>query len=177
MSFILRAAMCGALALGLLAMAPTTNANAADRSHHSARHQHHHHHKNPPRAPSARRVAHAIDIAAKQKGDPYRWGASGPNAFDCSGLTFFSFRKAGFRHIPRTSAAQAHFAQHIKRSNMKRGDLIFFYGRGGVYHVGVYAGFSRGHRWLLHAPHTGSRVHTERLWTDKWFPGTLRYRR
>jgi cell wall-associated NlpC family hydrolase len=134
-------------------------------------------------APSAsamtrqQRIGTGMDVVRHQKGDPYRYGAAGPGAFDCSGLTFYAFRKAGFKHIPRTSSAQAHFAKHIKRSNMKRGDLIFFYDGGGVYHVGVYAGFSHGHRWVLHAPYSGTRVRTDKLWTDHWFPGTLRYRR
>jgi cell wall-associated NlpC family hydrolase len=154
----------GALAVGLLSAAPTLDADAATR------------HKHAASAPSARRVGSAMGIAVHQKGDPYRYGASGPGAFDCSGLTYYSFRRAGFRHIPRTSSAQAHFAKHIRRSHMRRGDLIFFYGGGGVYHVGMYAGFSHGHRWVLHAPHSGTRVRTDRLWTDKWFPGTLRYR-
>jgi cell wall-associated NlpC family hydrolase len=170
----IRLVASGALAVGLISTAPALDAHAATRHH--AAHHHRHGHKHAPAAPAARRVGSAMSIASHQKGDPYRYGASGPGAFDCSGLTFYSFRKAGFRHIPRTSSAQAHFAKHIKRSNMRRGDLIFFYGGGGVYHVGVYAGFNHGHRWVLHAPYSGARVRTERLWTDKWFPGTLRYR-
>lgn len=155
----LRVLASGALAVGLLTIAPGLgDAHAAE-------------------ARSANRVGSAVAIAVNQKGDPYRYGAAGPNAFDCSGLTFYAFRHAGFKHIPRTSSAQAHFAKHIKRSAMKRGDLIFFYNGGGVYHVGVYVGFSHGHRWVLHAPYSGTRVRTEKLWTDHWFPGTLRYRR
>ena len=41
-----------------------------------------------------RKIAHAVAVAVNQKGDPYRYGAAGPNAFDCSGLTMFSFHKA-----------------------------------------------------------------------------------
>lgn len=168
----LRALASGALAVGLLSTAPIADSHAATRHHRADRHKH-----APLAAPSARRVGNAMTIADHQKGDPYRYGAAGPGAFDCSGLTFYAFRKAGFKHIPRTSSAQAHFAKHIKRSNMKRGDLIFFYDSSGVYHVGVYAGFSHGHRWVLHAPYSGTRVRTDKLWTDHWFPGTLRYRR
>ena len=117
-----------------------------------------------------------MTIAAHQKGDPYRYGAAGPNAFDCSGLTFFAYRHAGFKAMPRTSSAQAHFAKHIKRSAMRRGDLIFFFDGGGVYHVGLYVGSSHGRRLVLHAPHSGTRVHVDPIWTSHWFPGTLRYR-
>jgi cell wall-associated NlpC family hydrolase len=144
-----------AVALVVLVSAPlTTDAHAASRT----------------------KISHAASIAANQKGDPYAYGAAGPNRFDCSGLTYYSYRKAGFSNIPRTSSAQAHFAQRIHRSNMRRGDLVFFYDGGGVYHVGVYAGSSHGRRLVLHAPYSGARVRTERIWTDRWFPGTLRWR-
>ena len=169
----LRVAFSGALALGLLTSAPTSDAHAAAAAPAS---QQHHHHKQAAKSPSAKRIGHAISVAVAQKGDPYRYGAAGPGSFDCSGLTYYSYRKAGFKHIPRTSSGQAGFAKHIKRGAMRRGDLIFFYDGGGVYHVGVYAGFNHGHRWVLHAPYSGTRVRTDKLWTDQWFPGTLRFR-
>jgi cell wall-associated NlpC family hydrolase len=172
----LRLAFSGALALGLLTSAPTAEAHATTGfSRAGEHHRQTHHHKQPPASPSAKRIGRAIGVAVAQKGDPYAYGAAGPRSFDCSGLTYYSYRKAGFKHIPRTSSAQAHFAKRIKRSAMKRGDLIFFYDGGGVYHVGVYAGFKHGHRWVLHAPHSGTRVRTDKLWTDRWFPGTLRF--
>ncbi|HET6698950.1 MAG TPA: NlpC/P60 family protein, partial [Nocardioidaceae bacterium] len=69
------------------------------------------------------RIVTGMDVARHQKGDPYRYGAAGPNAFDCSGLIYYSYRRAGFRHVPRTSSAQAHFMNRIKRSHMRKGDL------------------------------------------------------
>ena len=117
-----------------------------------------------------------MGIAVHQHGKPYVYGAAGPRAFDCSGLTSFAFHHAGFARMPRTASAQAHFARHIPRSRMHRGDLIFFTGGGGVYHVGLYAGFKHGHRLVLHAPYPGQRVRTQPLWTNAWFPGTLRFR-
>ncbi len=122
----------------------------------------------------ARKVANAFQIARYQQGDPYRWGAAGPNAFDCSGLTYYAFRRAGISNIPRTSSSQARFARHIKRSNMRRGDLMFFHSGGRVYHVGLFAGWSNGRRVILHSPRTGERVKRERVWTNQWFAGTLR---
>jgi cell wall-associated NlpC family hydrolase len=179
MTLILRALASGALAVGLLSTAPVT----LDRAHGAAAPttgtataSRDTQQRTARRAATLRRVGQAVDIAVHQKGDPYASGAAGPNAFDCSGLTFYSYRKAGFKHLPRTSAAQAHFAHRIKRSAMRRGDLIFFYDGGGVYHVGVYAGLIHGHRWVLHSPYSGTRVRTERLWTDHWFAGTLRFR-
>jgi len=130
-----------------------------------------------PRADAATKVRHAVSVARNQVGDRYHYGSDGPRRFDCSGLTYFAFHKrSGFRHFPRTSRAQAHFARHIKRRNMRKGDLMFFYDGGGVYHVGIFVGFRHGHRMVLHAPYPGKRVHAERVWTHRWFPGTLRHR-
>ena len=150
--------------------------------HHEVRHHHRHHHgvrhhrHHAVLGQAAGRVAHAMGVASAQRGKPYVYGASGPRAFDCSGLTSFAFHHAGFGAMPRTAAAQAHFARHISRGQMRRGDLIFFTGGGGVYHVGLYAGFVHGHRQVLHAPYPGQRVRVQPLWTDAWFPGTLRFR-
>ncbi|MGZ4536612.1 MAG: C40 family peptidase [Nocardioidaceae bacterium] len=124
------------------------------------------------------RISHAMSITRHQKGDPYSYGAHGPNRFDCSGLIYYSYRKAGFRHIPRTASEQARHMNRIPKSHLRRGDLVFFYSgaarAGNVYHVGVYAGRVHGHRTIIHAPHSGSRVHREAIWTHKWFAGTLR---
>jgi cell wall-associated NlpC family hydrolase len=161
---------------GALAAAPATSAQATT---HTDTHSRVHHHKKKHHARlgrSAGREAHAMAIAVAQKGKPYVYGAAGPRAYDCSGLTSFAFHHAGFGAMPRTAAAQSHFVRRIPRSRMHRGDLIFFYGSGGVYHVGLYAGMVHGRRLVLHAPYPGQRVHTQPLWTNAWFPGTLRYR-
>ncbi len=130
-----------------------------------------------PRADAATRIGHAVSTARNQIGDPYHYGSDGPRRFDCSGLTYFAFHKrSGFDHFPRTASAQAHFARHIKKSSMRKGDLMFFTDSGGVYHVGIFVGFHNGHRMVLHAPYPGKRVHVERIWTSHWFAGTLRNR-
>ena len=121
-----------------------------------------------------RRIMNALDITRNQKGDPYQYGATGPNRFDCSGLIYYSFRRAGFTHVPRTASEQAHFVRHIPRSRMHKGDLMFFYSGGSVYHVAVFSGWSHGHRLMIHAPNSGERVRTEKPWTSQWFAGTLR---
>ncbi|MEU8683213.1 C40 family peptidase [Streptomyces sp. NPDC048611] len=104
--------------------------------------------------------AHALRVAASKSGAPYRYGAQGPHAFDCSGLTLYSFRRAG-RALPRTAAAQYGRTLHIPASLRRRGDLVFFRSAGGIYHVGIYAG--RGRMW--HAPKAGSVVRLERIWS------------
>ena len=119
-----------------------------------------------------------LDIARAQQGDPYRYGATGPGAFDCSGLTYYSYRKAGLRNIPRTSSQQARFTRRIDRRDMRRGDFVFFYsGRaraGNVYHLGVFSGWKDGRRVIVHASRSGTPVKRDPIWTSRWFAGTLR---
>ncbi|MFD1826920.1 MULTISPECIES: C40 family peptidase [Mumia] len=118
----------------------------------------------------AARISKASRVAARQKGDPYRYGASGPGAFDCSGLTSYSFRRAGVK-LPRTANSQYRHVRKIKKKNIRKGDLVFF-GGSRKYHVGIYWGKGR----ILHAPYSGSRVKVERIWTKGWSAGTVRLR-
>ncbi|WP_250563508.1 C40 family peptidase [Sphaerisporangium fuscum] len=98
----------------------------------------------------------AVSVAKKQIGDPYRWGASGPGSFDCSGLVMYAWRKAGVK-LPRIAASQFRSVRKkISWKNLKPGDLMFFYGLG---HVGMYV----GHGKMIHSPHTGARVRIDKL--------------
>ena len=121
------------------------------------------------------RVLSAKDIALHQRGDAYAYGAAGPDRFDCSGLVFYSFRRAGFP-VPRTSGAQAGFARRIAKPDMRAGDLMFFYGSGGVYHAAIFLAWSHGHAVMVHSPGSGQRVQIAVPWTSRWFGGTLRRR-
>jgi len=125
-------------------------------------------------ASTADKIRNALRIAKNQVGDPYRYGAAGPNAFDCSGLLYYSTRRAGFSNMPRTSSAQARFTRKISRSAMRPGDFVFMYDGGGVYHASIFVGWHNGRRQILHAGRTGTDVKRDPIWTDKWFPGTLR---
>ena len=103
-------------------------------------------------APAASSVGMQIVQAARSKiGVPYVWGATGPNSFDCSGLTQWAFKKAGIS-LPRTSQAQSQAGERVSLSNLKPGDLIFFYSP--VSHVGIYAGNGQ----MIEAPRSGSDV-------------------
>ncbi|MET9480995.1 C40 family peptidase [Streptomyces sp. NPDC006638] len=87
-------------------------------------------------APSVK--SRALSTAKAQNGDAYQYGAEGPSRFDCSGLTFYSYGKAG-RKIPRTAQQQYNATRHV--SAPKVGDLVFIgYGAKSIYHVGIYAG-------------------------------------
>jgi cell wall-associated NlpC family hydrolase len=129
---------------------------------------------------STSRVGTAYNIADNQRGDRYQYGAAGPSRFDCSGLVYYSFRRAGFGGMPRTSRAQAGHVTRIAKSSVRKGDLVFFYSGSArarnVYHVGVFAGWRDGRRTIVHAPGSGQRVHLTRIWTSRWFAGTMRGR-
>ena len=139
------------LLLGLAALGPVGDADAA----------------------SKQRVNRAANVAVNQIGDPYRYGAAGPRAFDCSGLMQFSFRKAGIR-IPRTAAAQARRAHRIPKRKLRRGDLIFFSNGGRVYHAAMFLKRTNGRVLMVHSPGRGKRVQRAHPWTNRWFAASLR---
>lgn len=120
------------------------------------------------------KIGNGLTIAKRQIGDPYGYGAAGPDRFDCSGLLYFSYRKAGFSNFPRTSDAQARFVRRVSRSNLRPGDFVFFHSSGDVYHAAIFAGRKDGHIVILHSPRSGERVKLSRPWSDSWFGGTLR---
>ncbi|MEU8827071.1 C40 family peptidase [Streptomyces sp. NPDC048636] len=123
----------------------------------------------PSEAEAATVAVKALRIAASKKGAPYVYGAAGPHRFDCSGLTQYAYKRAGKR-LPRTAAAQYNGTRRIGTSARTRGDLVFFHGGGGVYHVGLYAGSGR----IWHAPKTGTVVRLERIWTRQVSYGKVR---
>ncbi|MEU0830093.1 C40 family peptidase [Streptomyces sp. NPDC005969] len=120
-------------------------------------------------AQAATRSTKALKIAASKKGSPYRYGATGPHRFDCSGLTQYAFKKVG-KKLPRTAQQQYNKTRHVSASKRKRGDLVFFHWGRNVYHVGIYAG--RGKIW--HSPKTGSVVRLEKIWTRSVWYGRVR---
>lgn len=120
------------------------------------------------------RIQKARKIAVNQIGDPYAYGAAGPHRFDCSGLVYFATHRAGFTKVPRTSRAQARSLRKVRKSRMRRGDFMYFYNSGGVYHAAIFLGWKNGRRVMLHSPRPGSRVHKARPWTTKWVGRTLR---
>ena len=105
-----------------------------------------------------------LDIAAGLLGVPYQYGGASPRGFDCSGLVYYSYRKAGIQ-VPRTTGAQFHYARPVQRSRLRPGDLLFFrLTSRAVSHVGIYAGNSR----FIHAPSRGKRVSYGSLDNPYW---------
>ncbi|WP_142265793.1 C40 family peptidase [Streptomyces sp. SLBN-115] len=102
------------------------------------------------RAPDSR-AAEAVSYAYSKLGSPYVWGATGPNAFDCSGLVLAAYRSAGVS-LPRTTYAQIGAGQRVSRSELLPGDMVFFYS--GITHVGLYIGNGQ----MIHAPNPSAPV-------------------
>ena len=95
--------------------------------------------------------AKALAFAKRQLGDRYRYGGTGPNAWDCSGLTRGAWKHAG-KKLPRTSQGQSHAGKKVAKSKLRKGDLVFFYS--GKSHVGIYAGKGK----VIHASRPGKPV-------------------
>ena len=126
----------------------------------------------PGAAPEAQAATHAVkalQIAASKEGAPYRYGATGPSRFDCSGLTLYSYKRVG-KKLPRTTQQQYNRTRHISAGGRQRGDLVFFHSGGHVYHVGIYAGHGR----IWHSPKTGEVVRLERIWSRSVLYGRVR---
>ncbi|MCX3063835.1 C40 family peptidase [Streptomyces beihaiensis] len=102
------------------------------------------------RAPSRAGNA-ALDFAVKQIGKPYEWGAEGPEAYDCSGLTARAWRHAG-RAIPRTSQEQWARLPRVRLSELRPGDLVVYFPD--ATHVAMYLGDGM----VVQAPRPGARV-------------------
>lgn len=95
-----------------------------------------------------------VAYASNYLGRPYRWGASGPNSFDCSGFTSYVFAHFGV-NLPRVSRSQATVGSYVPKSKLKPGDLVFFAKPGrAVHHVGIYV----GNNSYIHSPQTGDVV-------------------
>ncbi|MFD3536014.1 NlpC/P60 family protein [Streptomyces sp. NPDC058664] len=106
--------------------------------------------RGPVAAPNTR-AAEAVSFARAQLGKPYVWGATGPSAYDCSGLTQAAWRAAGVS-LPRTTYTQINAGRRVSRSQLAPGDLVFFYS--GISHVGLYIGGGQ----MIHAPRPGAPI-------------------
>ncbi len=93
----------------------------------------------------------AVAAAAAQIGKPYQWGASGPNSFDCSGLTMYAWAAAGV-HMDHYTGSQYSSFPRVPLDQLAPGDLVFF--GSDIHHVGIYEGGGV----MIHAPHTGDVV-------------------
>lgn len=106
-----------------------------------------------PDVPVSGRAATVVKWALSQVGKAYVFGAAGPNAYDCSGLTMVAWGRAGVG-LPHSSRAQQGSGRQVSQSQLQPGDLVFYYSP--VSHVGIYIGGGM----IVHAanPRAGVRV-------------------
>jgi cell wall-associated NlpC family hydrolase len=124
----------------------------------------------PIKAPN-KTAATAIAAARSRLGDPYVWGATGPDAFDCSGLTQWSYAHAGIT-LPRVAAAQWNSGPHPSLSQLEPGDLLFWaldvHDPATIHHVAMYI----GHGMMIAAPHTGENVQVQSVYMQGFIGAT-----
>jgi cell wall-associated NlpC family hydrolase len=114
------------------------------------------HYSIAPVAASPSKVEIAIGYAMAQRGKPYRWGAAGPNSFDCSGLVMMAERAAGYS-LPHFTGTMMHYGHRVSRSQLQRGDIVF----PSDHHVGIYLGGGQ----MIVAPHSGTVVQVQHLYS------------
>ena len=115
------------------------------------------HARSADRAAAGSVAAEAIAYARGQLGKPYLWGATGPAAFDCSGLVMEAYSHAGV-HLARTSQAQWATEPHVPASRVQAGDLAFFAGADGTMTSPGHVGIVTGHGQMIEAYASGYPV-------------------
>lgn len=120
---------------------------------------------NLPQVPPTQQAGAALAFAEAQVGKPYVWGATGPDAYDCSGLTQSAYASAGVV-LPRVAADQWYAGQHVELGALEPGDLLFWATNPAdpstIHHVALYAGGGL----MVSAPHTGDVVHVQPVFLD-----------
>lgn len=101
------------------------------------------------------KIQSLLNTAYSKQGCPYAWGLAGPNSFDCSGFTYYTYKNAVGITLPRTSSQQAKVGTTVNKSDLQPGDLVFFNTSGrGISHVGIYVGNGK----MIHAPSSGKTI-------------------
>ncbi|MET8857484.1 NlpC/P60 family protein [Streptomyces sp. NPDC004579] len=108
---------------------------------------------------SSSKAAEALAFARAQVGKPYVWGATGPDSYDCSGLTQAAWKAAGVS-LPRVTYDQVNAGTTVSLADARPGDLVFFYDD--ISHVGMYIGDGM----MIHAPKPGAYVREESIYYD-----------
>src|SRR5699024_10516340 len=111
------------------------------------------------------KINNVLKVAREQLGKPYVYGATGPDSFDCSGLTSYVFKNGAGITLPRTSKDQSTAGRYVSKSELQPGDLIFFNTSGrGISHVGIYIGNDE----MIHAPSSGKNVEVTKITSNYW---------
>lgn len=111
----------------------------------------------------------AVSVAMQQLGVPYRYGGASPQGFDCSGLVYYSYLRAG-KSLPRTTATLWSYTRPVPKHALQAGDILFFRIAGKMSHVGLYIGDDR----FVHAPSSGRVVSVASLRSDFYSDALIR---
>ena len=120
----------------------------------------------PTDVPASGRAAAVVRFAMAQVGDSYVYGAAGPSAWDCSGLTMVAWAQAGVG-LPHSSGAQFGSGPRVSAGSLRPGDLVFYYSP--ISHVGIYI----GNGLIVHAANPGAGVRVAGLYSMP-FSGAVR---
>jgi peptidoglycan DL-endopeptidase CwlO len=103
----------------------------------------------------------ALRAALGKRGDPYVWGAAGPDEFDCSGLVMWAFAQEGIS-LPHYTGSLWNSGMHVSKADLEPGDLVFFFAD--ISHVGIYI----GNGLMVDAPSTGQVVQVQAVFWDEY---------
>jgi len=120
-------------------------------------------------AKPAKSADQAVSVALQQLGVPYRYGGSTPSGFDCSGLVYYSYSRAGI-DLPRTTGALWSNMRPVSKGEVQVGDILFFRIAGKMSHVGMYI----GNEQFVHAPSSGKVVTIASLRSDFYSDALIR---
>lgn len=108
--------------------------------------------------------AQILAEAKRHKGALYKYAASGPKRFDCSGYTMYVMRKAAGKSLPHKANSQQKYGKAVSKSKKQVGDLIVFRSGSYGYHAGIYAGGG----YMYDSPHSGARVGKHKIWSSNY---------
>jgi cell wall-associated NlpC family hydrolase len=108
--------------------------------------------------------ADIVAEAKKHQGKAYRFGASGPHTFDCSGYTMYVYRKVAGKTLPHKAHLQQKAGTRVSKSAAKVGDLVVIRSGSRGTHAGIYAG--DGYMW--NSPRSGKTVSKQKIWSSNY---------
>ncbi|MCX8033058.1 MAG: NlpC/P60 family protein [Thermoleophilia bacterium] len=112
--------------------------------------------------PEGASASDVVSIALKYLGCPYVWGGASPSGFDCSGFVMYVYKQVGIS-LPHSSRMQYSCGRPVSRSELRPGDLVFFYDP--ISHVGIYIGNGE----MVHAAGRGKDVRITEVWTKSYY--------
>ncbi|OFW59659.1 MAG: hypothetical protein A2133_00945 [Actinobacteria bacterium RBG_16_64_13] len=107
--------------------------------------------------PESASTSDVVAVAMQYLGSPYVWAGASPSGFDCSGFVMYVYRKVGV-NLPHSSRLQYGVGQPVSRSDLRPGDLVFFFSP--ISHVGIYIGDGK----MINAAGTGKGVRIDSIW-------------